>query len=418
MQFIELNSDNIKYQLQHLRQLVFEVTDRCNLNCKYCIYSDLYNKEYDQRDGKNISFGKAKLVIDYFFKLWGKYQSDGVNEKLTISFYGGEPLLNVPFIQQAIDYVERLEKVGKVYSYSMTTNAILLDKYMDYLVEKNFRLLISLDGDEFAQSYRINHSGQNSFERVFRNVKLLKDTHPDYFKKRISFHSVLHNRNDIESIYLFFKEHFDKIPRIMPLNTSGVSNENKEEFRNMFLNPTESIINSTNCEAIESELMMKSPRISRLARYIFFQSKNCFNSYNDLFINKDDLDFQPTGTCIPFSKKIFITVNGKILPCERIDHCFSLGQVYDDHVSLNEDYVAERHNYFVSKYRKQCVNCGDNRFCMQCVYQISDIQKDTTSCPSFLSQKDLDNKNKKTLDILLDSPQYYRRILEEVVIKS
>lgn len=42
----------------------------------------------------------------------------------------------------------------------MTTNAILLDRYMDFLAENEFRLLISLDGDEKGQSYRVDTKGK------------------------------------------------------------------------------------------------------------------------------------------------------------------------------------------------------------------------------------------------------------------
>ena len=40
--------------VQHLRQLVFEVTDRCNLKCKYCGYGELYCS-YDERKSRDIS---------------------------------------------------------------------------------------------------------------------------------------------------------------------------------------------------------------------------------------------------------------------------------------------------------------------------------------------------------------------------
>lgn len=33
---------DIEYSLANLKQLVFEVTDACNLRCKYCAYADLY----------------------------------------------------------------------------------------------------------------------------------------------------------------------------------------------------------------------------------------------------------------------------------------------------------------------------------------------------------------------------------------
>lgn len=81
--------------------------------------------------------------------------------------------MNYKLIKEIIDYVENIKEINRKFSFSMTTNAVLLDKYMDYLVEKEFHLLISLDGDEYGQSYRIGTKGENSFNKVITNVKLL-----------------------------------------------------------------------------------------------------------------------------------------------------------------------------------------------------------------------------------------------------
>ena len=414
MVFYKVTSNNIKQNLKTLRHLVFEVTDRCNLNCKYCAYSELYRRN-NAREGKNISFAISKTIIDGLYDLWKDNLSEGSNRELIISFYGGEPLLNVPLIKQVIEYVEGLEKIGIIYKYSMTTNAMLLDQYMDYLVEKDFRLLISLDGDEFAQSYRIDHSGKNSFERVFRNIKLLQEKYPKFFKRKINFNSVLHNRNEVESVYQFIHSQFEKIPMIAPLNEVGISEDKKNEFIKMYRNPVESFNNSSNCETIESKMFMNAPRTARLADYILHQSGNNFQTYNDLYVGQNKFPLS-TGTCIPFSKKMFVTVNGKIFPCERIDQQFSLGQVHLNRVELDTEYVADRHNYYESKYMKQCINCASSRICSLCVYLVDDICKDNTCCPMCLTEKDLERRNKKILKFLEEYPRYYRRILKEVKI--
>ena len=141
--------------------MVFEVTDKCNLKCKYCGYAELYDG-YDERAGKDLSFAKAKTVIDHLVKIWKDIYSPSVVFPVVIGFYGGEPLMNVPLIKEIIDYIENIANTGKKFSYNMTTNAMLLDKHMDFLVAKDFRLLISLDGDETGQSYRVDHAGNNS----------------------------------------------------------------------------------------------------------------------------------------------------------------------------------------------------------------------------------------------------------------
>lgn len=61
--YLLINKENIEQNLINLRQLVFEVTDSCNLRCKYCGYADLY-EGYDKRENLRFPFHKAKLIID------------------------------------------------------------------------------------------------------------------------------------------------------------------------------------------------------------------------------------------------------------------------------------------------------------------------------------------------------------------
>ena len=62
--FRDIRPDEIENNLVNLRQLVFEVTDACNLKCKYCGYGDLYYG-YDKRESKYFSVNKAKVLLNY-----------------------------------------------------------------------------------------------------------------------------------------------------------------------------------------------------------------------------------------------------------------------------------------------------------------------------------------------------------------
>ena len=172
--FLQIKCEDVISNLLNLSHLIFEVTDACNLRCKYCGYADLY-KGYDKRENLRFPYIRAKRVIDYLYELWNNNCVEDTVVPFTISFYGGEPLLNVPFVCQVIEYVESFPSVGKKFHYNITTNAMLLDKYMDFLVEKEFHLLISLDGDEEGHSYREDANGKNSYQRVFKNIKLLQE---------------------------------------------------------------------------------------------------------------------------------------------------------------------------------------------------------------------------------------------------
>ena len=89
-----ISADDIRYQLANLKQLTFEVTDACNLRCKYCAYGEFYN-DYDRRENKTLSLSAATRLIDYLNAYWNSEWNMSQNRNVYISFYGGEPLLNM-----------------------------------------------------------------------------------------------------------------------------------------------------------------------------------------------------------------------------------------------------------------------------------------------------------------------------------
>lgn len=415
--YAKISSLDVEYNLINLNQLIFEVTDACNLHCKYCGYADLYDG-YDQRENLKLPFHHAKLIIDYLYEYWKKGYCRDVIYPISVGFYGGEPLLNVPFIKKVINYLENLEPVGKKFHFSMTTNAMLLGKHMDFLVEKEFRLLISLDGDEKGQSYRVDTKGQNSFHKVIANIKLLRSKYPEYFERYVMFNSVLHNRNEVESICHFIKNEFGKEPSISPLNNSGVRKDKVAEFYKTYQNVTESIEKSTNCEALKNELFIKGPEVAMLLDYIYNHTGNVFYNYNGLFYDQKNNLLPPSGTCVPFSKKMFVTVRGRIMQCERINHEFALGEVTDTGVEMNLDQVAEQHNKYAFKYISQCKTCAREKACVQCVYQIDDIHDEKSTCSSYCSATQYMKYKEFCMDYLDKHPELYNRILKEVVVRG
>jgi uncharacterized protein len=173
---LELDINNIKLQLSNLAQVVFEVTNSCNLKCKYCGYGEFYSN-YDKRDNHNMKFIQAKNLLEYLSQYWNSTVDLTIKRKRILGFYGGEPLLNMPLIGQIIQISKKMQNSMNTFGYNITTNGVLLDRYMEYLVENEFSLFISLDGNRLNHSYRITHSGINSFERVFSNVKIWESTH-------------------------------------------------------------------------------------------------------------------------------------------------------------------------------------------------------------------------------------------------
>ena len=59
---------DVKYNLSNIRQIIIEVTDKCNLNCYYCTYGELYNN-YDKRCDKNQLFDNVRKIIDAYLSV-------------------------------------------------------------------------------------------------------------------------------------------------------------------------------------------------------------------------------------------------------------------------------------------------------------------------------------------------------------
>ncbi|GHT71583.1 hypothetical protein FACS1894155_12210 [Bacteroidia bacterium] len=253
-----IQAKDIEYSLVNTPQITFEVTDACNLKCTYCGYGEFYS-DYDTRENKILPVKKAMLLLNYLNNLWNSAQNTSLKKEVYISFYGGEPLMNMQFIRQVVDFVENeLEQQVRKFSFSMTTNAILLHKYMDYLVKHDFNLLISLDGNRDNTAYRIDKNGNPAFDRIIRNVNLLKDIYPNYFLKKVNFNAVLHNKNSVEEIYTFFKSNYNKIPSVGELNNTGIRPEKQGEFNRAYRNSTESLYQSENYSEIEKNMALRS----------------------------------------------------------------------------------------------------------------------------------------------------------------
>jgi len=94
----------------HLQSLEVVLTTACNLNCNYCFQ--------DVRNDRSMSWAVLRSALDLLLR------SDHPKPELT--FYGGEPLLELPLMVRAVEYLEA-EGGGSV-AVSVFTNGTLLDR--------------------------------------------------------------------------------------------------------------------------------------------------------------------------------------------------------------------------------------------------------------------------------------------------
>ena len=407
-----IRPEHITHALANLPQLVFEVTDACNLKCRYCAYGELY-EDYDKRHNKKMNFDLARRVIDYLYPLWTSELNTSSQHILYISFYGGEPLLNMPLIEKVVKYTKMLDIPHRTIRFSMTTNAMLLNRYMDFLAEKDFALLISLDGNKKNDSYRVDHSGQPSFDKVICNIDLLKEKHPDFFSRNVNFNSVFHNRSSVEEVYSFIKERYDKIPNISDLNSIGIKPEKQAEFNTMFKSTNKSLNMSNKKKEIKKGLSLKDSEYRELTLFLKQYSGFAYEDYTDLLFDKGDPIFIPTGTCIPFTRKLYLSVNGKILPCERIGQQFGLGEVTNSEVKLDPVAIAKKCNERLARMERICKTCYNKKACSQCMYNLEGIDE-TPDCKGFMDKKSFHIYCSRNISLISQTPSLYKEIMTEV----
>ena len=405
----------IESNLANLRQLLIEVTDGCNLACKYCGYGSMYGN-YDKRTGIKQDFVRAKKMIDFLVDLWRSHKNISTDKLIYIGFYGGEPLMNFSLIRQVIDYLEQIELKDLSFQYNMTTNAILLSQYIDYIVEKKFKLLISLDGTKENNSYRVTKSGKESFKKVYANVCLLKEKYPEYFDAHVNFNAVLHDRNSFASTYKYIKETFNKTPRIAELNSNGIVEEKKKEFYGMFTGKSASYRQFRDCEETVIEEINIDPQIMQLNTFMEAYSGNTFKTVPDLFFSKTSQTYLPTGTCPPFYKKLFLTVNGKILPCEKIGQDIPLGYVDKNGVHLDADNVKLIYKNLYGYIIDTCKKCLRWKDCGICIYNLPKDKKGRFSCPYSYKTKELNHYFSEQISMLEDHPELYEQITKEIMV--
>jgi len=132
--------------------LRISLTDRCNLRCFYCM----------PEEGIELIEKPNIMSLEEIIALARKFRDLGVD---TIRLTGGEPLVRKNFGY----LVEELAKLG--VTLKITTNGIMLDKYLDLFKKIGLRKInLSLDTLDKAKSVFITK--RDYFERILKNLEM------------------------------------------------------------------------------------------------------------------------------------------------------------------------------------------------------------------------------------------------------
>lgn len=346
-----------------LDQIILELTEACNLRCGYCIYNDNY--EGKRNFGyENMTKEVAKKSIEYAKEHGSKTKG------VSVTFYGGEPLINYDLLKYSIEYAKEII-TDRELTFSFTTNLTLMTKEKaEYFASVDgLSIACSIDGPEdIHNAYRKDINGVGSFSRAIKGLKSLIEAFGDEAKNRITFSMVFappYSEEKLEKINNFF-DSLDWLPREIGKIVSypNVTNINYKEAN---------IANKNNTNKIESPLLrwsknkynnglkgkedkeffaksvVESPLIKIQKRQLF---KKCNDKY---YLN---------GCCIPGSRKIYVTIKGNFLVCERIDGSPIIGNIYEglDKEKIKRELIDD----YVKASIKDCSSCWGARMCRVC----------------------------------------------------
>ena len=303
-------------------QLTLELTEKCNMRCKYCIYHE-GNGGYREFGKNNMTFEVAKMAIDQFL-------TNSKKEQLYISFYGGEPLICYDMIKQCTKYCLKVYPDQNI-CFTMTTNATLVTQEIaSYLASLPRAIItVSLDGPkDIHDSNRVFQNGIGSFEKTMRGLKYLVDAFGNRVTESIIFNSVItdYSQKALRKIQHFF-DTCEWIPKNL-IHTSSYVDTPEEEVEYQGIDgPRENLIR----ERIKQDELRYNPieswgvkrfmegnydetEIESLVKEGFI--KDLLSIHLRYRADKPGKIYGMNGCCVPGAKKIYVTTKGEYLICE------------------------------------------------------------------------------------------------------
>lgn len=379
------------------QQLILEVTEKCNLRCRYCIYGD-ETKNFRTFSTRDMTFETAKKAMDYALSI--------ADDKMTLSFYGGEPLIQYQLMKDCTDYFKERYK-GEKLSLVFTSNLTLLTKEMaDYFSENKFMVTCSLDGDQESHNEnRVYCGGTGSFDDTIRGLKLLVEAYGEDAKEHVAVNTVIdspYSTEKFERINAFFHS-LSWLPKDMIIRVSYAAKDRWSEDTEL----------SANTDLMSNKMVLNDVFIEWLFDKVRKQDSKVFSDNllkeTLLDIHKRVITDEPiedcilNGCCVPGIRRLYVRVDGKFSVCERIGCSPDIGNV-DEGISLEKIkkyYVDD----YAEKSLKNCSDCWAVQLCGVCYSRCFD-------------ENGLDMKRKKVLCensrfVLYNALRRYHMLLEE-----
>jgi uncharacterized protein len=352
---------------QGIQTICLEVTEACNLRCKYCTYSGGYSRRRTHGT-RHMDWPTAKAAIDLL-----NARHRGTEEgSSNVGFYGGEPLLRFDFIKRCVEYAESLEwDTPSGVSFNMTTNGTLLtDDVIEFILEHNVTPTISLDGPQSEHDCnRIFSNGQGSFARVFENVERLNARMlQDGRQFSPLFNCVVSPGSDLIKLNEFFFKNAC-VGLITELLVGFVNPGHRTFFQECPEHPRRQqqweALSQAYCDAHLRSFDPHAPE-NVFTRQLF--ERDYLDLYKRHVCTTVHYEAHLTRMCFPGKRRPFVTTDGEIHVCERINDSLPIGDVWN---GFDVPRITQLWNQFAKLAdMEDCRTCWAVRLCPLCFTQV------------------------------------------------
>ncbi|MFZ9615199.1 MAG: radical SAM protein [Fluviibacter sp.] len=319
--------------------LDINVTSTCNLGCKYC--SEGHNP--DMPDLAKIENSKTDVKTQDIIKFISKVHAKKPDEIIDISFWGGEPMMNMTYCLDLMTFYAKNKNV-KFFFY---TNGTYIGKYRENLRVVN-KLLGNTVKGEPRLVIQISYDGKaiNDIERLTKKngstSELVKEAYA--ILGEIGVARALKSTITPRTFKYIFESFVDVV------NIPG----NNNYF------PTPDTYSDYVKEDTEQYMEDLKNGLQQIAKYIY-DNKLPINSFG-WFQNSRAL-------CSAGVNYFSINLDGAVSPChgtmyeDHLDH--EIGNVYDEDIVDVLDKATDKYKYLINHMNDDCQGCK-SLFCMKC----------------------------------------------------
>ena len=320
----------------HLKQIQLEITENCNLRCRYCIYNSFVHNKRNHSEfvmDSNVAY----RAIDYL----GTHSKH--RNRICISFYGGEPILRFTFIKECVAYAKR-QLSGRTLDFSMTTNGTLLTEEMaQFLYSNGFSLTFSIDGpSDIHDEYRKDANGVGSFLRALTGLQSALDAFGPGARDRIMINMVYappFSENKLNRICELWTEYPSLLQGIRATITYPLLGTIAPDINGSCILREDKSIQKWAFEKYLIAYISKKPVMPLIAGIVETPLARLFQRP---VYTKPVSNYHLNGCCIPGARKLYVTAKGNYYLCERMPTAArTIGNVFSgiDRGTIREIYV-------------------------------------------------------------------------------